>query len=165
MKFSGKIGAVSIGIPVYLTLGTWGFDYLLYPSVLVWLGPLWGGVVMTVLSAILCYLSFLFYDWSKQDWLGIEALKGLREGRGKSWFGKIFSWVFRKGDLAMLILLSIKVDPFVAVIYMRHGQGKYNGLSKRDWKIFIASFIISNLYWILSLSFLIGGAKWIWNHI
>jgi hypothetical protein len=54
-----------------------GFDYLLYPAVIWKLGPLLGGAIMSVASLLVCLGCLYFYDWSKRDWLGIEAIKDL----------------------------------------------------------------------------------------
>ncbi len=42
------------------------------------------------------------------------------------------------------------LTPFL-VTYMRHGAHQYNGLSKRDWWIFITSTVIGNVYWTLAV--------------
>ena len=164
LSLQKRIGIFGIGIFTNTVLDHL-FDYLLYPAVLIWLGTLWGGIVMTTLSAITCYLSLLFYDWSKRDWLGIETVKGLREKELQSWWGKIINWIFRKGDLGMMIILSIHFDPFIVTAYMRHGQHQYNGMSKRDWRIFFSSLIIGNLYLTTFLSCLITIVKWGWYQL
>jgi len=63
------------------------FDWFLYPAVIYWLGIFKGGVVMTILSMLACLAMMKFYDWSKRDWLGIEAIKGIREYQGNRRFG------------------------------------------------------------------------------
>ena len=42
-------------------------------------------------------------------------------------------------------------DPFIATVYMRKGISKYNGLSKRNWMIFIMSLIIGNGIWAITV--------------
>ncbi|MCK7474450.1 MAG: hypothetical protein MZV49_14915 [Rhodopseudomonas palustris] len=62
------------------------FDYALYPFVIYSFGILAGGLIMMVLSFAACQLTLWFYDWSKHDWLGIEAVKSPERlrGRGRS---------------------------------------------------------------------------------
>ena len=52
-----------------------------------------------------------------------------------------------KGEILALIALSLKFDPFIAIIYLRKGANNYDGLTKREWKIFLISWVIGNLYW------------------
>lgn len=104
---------------------------------------------MTLLSFLICWATFLFYDWAKKDWIGIETMKELKEYEGGRLSGKLLSWVMKKGDPVAILLLSIYFDPFITTAYMRRGAHKYDGLSKRDWSIFISSLLIGNLYWTL----------------
>jgi hypothetical protein len=125
------------------------WDYLLYPFLIWQLGLVFGGMVMTVLSMALCIFVVYFYDWMKTDWLGIETLKTMRELPGESWPGRIASKIFKKGDWAAFVFLSLTFDPFITTAYMRHGSHQFNGLTKRDWTIFRASGIVGNVYWTL----------------
>lgn len=125
----------------------YGFDYFLYPYVIWKYGTIEGGVVMTFLSFLICYLSIVFYDWAKQDWLGIETIKEVKEYDGRSMIGRFSSWILKKSDPLVLLFLSIKFDPFITTAYMRKGAEKYNGLGKRDWGIFMASLLVGNIYW------------------
>lgn len=65
--------------------------------------------------------------------------------------GKATSWLMKKSDTILMVILSIKFDPFITVVHIRHGAHQYNGLSWRDWKVFIASLIIGNVYWALAV--------------
>jgi hypothetical protein len=51
----------------------------------------------------------------------------------------------------MLVVLSVKFDPFITTIYMRRGAHQYRGMSRRDWGIFAASLAIGNLCWALAM--------------
>jgi hypothetical protein len=103
-----------------------------------------------MLAGIFCYLTFVFYDWSKKDWLGIETLKSLKNYDGAAKLGRMAAWVMKQGNPEIMLFLSIKYDAFITTAYMRKGSYEYNGLSKRDWTIFGVSFFISNLYWTLA---------------
>jgi len=136
----------------------YAFDYVLYPFVIYKLGPLNGGVVMAVL-AIAITLSILYiYDFLEKDWLGIETVKELVENffkeeevvARKSWKMKgkrLLYWVFHRNKIGQFLFLSIHFDPLITTIYMRPGYHLYNGLRKRDWKIFLGSTIVSNAWW------------------
>ncbi len=42
-----------------------------------------------------------------------------------------------------VILLSIKFDPFIVTVYLR--RGRFGGMSRRDWQIFLLSWLIGML--------------------
>lgn len=98
---------------------------------------------LAVISFFACYATLKFYDWSKTDWLGIEAVKTLKELEG-SRFKRLVARILTWGDSFAVIALSVIFDPFIVLIYMRHGANHYNGLTKRDWVIFLVSIVVSN---------------------
>ena len=104
-----------------------------------------------------------FYDWSKRDWLGIETIKGMKGYSGESRLGRITAWVLRRSDPVVLIFLSIKEDAFITLIYLRHGCHQFNGMSLRDWRIFLSSVVISNIYWTLAAYMGISLVEWLWQ--
>ncbi|MDO8729034.1 MAG: hypothetical protein Q7K26_04060 [bacterium] len=125
-----------------------GFYLLLYPTVIWYFGLFDGAGIMWCLSLLVCYLTILFYDWCKIDWLGIEALKEVGEGReGKGLFHRIIGWIFSRGELVVFLFISVKWNPFICFAFMRHGAHQYNGMTRRDWQIFIASVVVSNTWW------------------
>lgn len=144
-----KILIIFVGVFVNSVLLTYVYDYVFYPFMIWKLGVVKGGIIMIFLSTFVCYLLLLFYDWTKKDWLGIEAIKHIKDYGGNSRIGRAVSWVLKKGDFGIMVLLSIQFDPFITTAYMRRGSGQYNGLSKRDWKIFFSSAVIANVYWTL----------------
>lgn len=124
------------------------FDFLLYPLVIGLWGLKIGGGIMIVLSIVTSIAVIRFYDRTKKDWLGIEAVKSVRDGDQKTKLGRAISWLMKKGDPVALIGLSILYsEPVAITLYMRRGAYQYNGFSKRDWTIFLASVIISNVSW------------------
>ena len=125
------------------------FDFLAYPLVIAWLGPIPGGAIMTASSALFSWVVIILYRRSDRDWLGLEALRDLRDGAPpKSWMLRSTRSVLRRGQLVALVVLSIRFDPFVAVLYLRDGSAGERGLSARECRLFWASVLISNLYWI-----------------
>ena len=139
------------------------FDYLLYPFVIFRLGVWLGGAVMALLSLAFCLLSLKIYDWLKRDWLGIEAVKGLKDYTGPSRWRRTTAWMLQRGDPVACLFLSIKFDPFITTLYLR--RGAYNGLNRRDWKIFFASWLIANLYWTLACFGGVSMLVWLWKEV
>ncbi len=157
-----RLGLLSIGLPASWALG-FGFDFFLYTYIIYTYGILWGGLIMVILSFTFDYATMRFYDWSGKDWLGIETLKELRESNSESMWGKIIAWVMKKSDPVAMLVLSLNFSPFVVVAYMRRGAHQYNGLSKRDWWIFITSTVIGNMYWTLAIYMGITLVEKLWS--
>ncbi len=161
-KQKQRVGILGIGL-----LGKRGissaFDYVLYPYVIWKFGILEGGVIMAMLSFFACYLLILFYDWSQQDWLGIEAIKEAREYSGDAFIGRIISWMMKRGDGLMFLALTFYFDPLITTLYLRRGSRYFNGLNMKDWLVFISSTIIANAYWTAAVFFGISVVEYIWN--
>jgi hypothetical protein len=92
-------------------------------------------------------------------------MQGLREYEGTRRFGKIMSWALTKGNIVVFLVLSINLDPFITTAYMRKGKHQFNGMSKRDWTIFMGSLLISNAYWTLACFMGITIVEWAWKAI
>jgi hypothetical protein len=157
------------------------FNYGIYIPVIGFLGIVYGGGLMTILSFLTCYGILKFYDWSKTDWLGIEVAKDVREFgpewvkrlQAKSLIGKILWWPFsriilfllwslKKGGTIAFFALSIYTDPFTTTVYFR--KVAFDGLTKRDWLIFVASVLIGNIYWASRTYLIILVAKFGFNY-
>ena len=146
LREKARIGILGVGHFMNETFNFF-FDYILYSFVIWKFGPLWGSLIMGCLALATCYIMIRMYDWSKKDWLGLETIKQLKQFEGGSFFRRMISRILKKGDWAIFIFLSIQFDAFVTMIYMREGAHKYSGFSKRDWKIFFSSFLVSFIYW------------------
>jgi hypothetical protein len=164
MKAAARVAELTVGISTK-NLISYSFDYLLYPFVIYRLGLIKGGIVMMALSLLACVILLKFYDWSKRDWLGIETIKGLKDYQGDSKLGRFTAWILRRSDPVVFIFLSIKEDPFITLLYMRHGSHQYNGMSARDWRIFLGSVAISNIYWTLAAYMGISVVEWVWRAV
>ena len=153
-RFWPRLATFGIGLLIKKA-SDYAFDYLLYPAALIMLGYLSGGIAMTIASVVLNLLVIRAYDWAKRDFLLLETLKQLRTAdsthRGKRLLAKALS----KGDVAAFFILSWFEDAIVVTLYLRKGAGKFDGLSRRDWAIFWASTLVSNLMWAGSLISLI----------
>jgi len=136
----------------------YAFDYALYPFVIWKLGLPNGFFVMAGLAAAVNLLTVKFYDWLKKDWLGIEGIKELIDEFFKELeeeaamslrraMKKFLQIIFHRNLFGQFLFLSLKFDPLITTLYMRKGHARYNGFSKRDWKIFWGSVAVSNLWW------------------
>ena len=141
----------------------WPVSYVLYPFVIYTYGIVYGGFLMTLFSLLACLLTLKFYDWSKRDWLGIEAIKSLKTYTGDRRAGRLASWFLRKSDPIVFLFLTFWYDPFITAVYLR--KGKFNGMTGRDWLIFYGSLILCNGYWILACYMGITLVEWIWQGV
>jgi hypothetical protein len=158
--YKGRAAELTIGVAATYLINTL-FDLVLYPYVIYNFGIIKGGIVMTFLSFLACIGIMKFYDWSKRDWIGIEAIKDLKGYEGEKKIGRFTSWFLKRSEPVIFIFLSIQYDPFVTTAYLRHG--KFNGMSRRDWSIFTASVVISNAYWTLAVYMGISLVEWAWK--
>ena len=145
-RIVARIATLGAGLGAFSGL-TIAFDYLLYPFVIWRLGPLAGGALMTAASLLVCLALLRLYDWSKRDWLGIEAVKAAREYHGPSPFRDALARLLRFGDWGAFFVLSIQFDPFVTVIYMRRGSSHFGGLRGPEWRVFLLSSLVGTAYW------------------
>lgn len=159
--WKGQFTLISIGHAVNKIL-VYPFDYLLYPYIIWKCGLIKGAVAMTILSLFYCWVTILFYNWAKTDFLGLEMLKQVREYRGSHVFGKLFGWVLSKGDAAVFVFLSTR-DPFMATIYMRKGDDAYSKMKQRDWLLLISSVVIGNAYWAIAMYLGVSLAVYVWT--
>lgn len=136
-------------------------DYGLYPYAIYQFGIFRGGAAMAAFSLLVCIVVLWLYDWSKRDWLGIEAIKRMKSYEGKSRSGRFLVWLMQKGDPVAVVALSIKFYPFITMLYLRRGE--FNGMRRRDWTILLASWVIGNVYWILVCYMGISLVAWGWR--
>lgn len=59
-----------------------------------------------------------------------------------------------------LLSISIKENAFITMIYLRNGSHQYNGMARRDWRNFLASLAIANIYWTLAAYMRISVVAW-----
>lgn len=159
-----RIAELALGLSANQLI-VWSGDYILYPFIIYTFGILKGGVLMVLISFIICFLTMKFYDWAKRDWLGIEAIKEIKTYKGKRKIGRFTSWIMKKSDPVVFLFMSVKFDPFITTAYLRKGANQFNGMSKRDWKIFIGSLILSNAYWTLACYMGITLVEWGWKMV
>ncbi len=154
-----RLGTLSIGVAfMYITNKL--FDFALYPYVIYQAG-LWGGGIMTALSALACLLILKFYDYSKRDWLGIETIRDLKNFNGQHRAGRVLAQILRRGDPFAFVTLSIYADPFITTVWLRYER--FGQMTARDWRIFWCSVLLSNVFWTLSCWLGINVIQWFWQ--
>lgn len=163
-RWHRRVRDLAVGLTAFTALNQI-FDYVLYPFAIYKLGLLAGGLLMTTLALGINILVLRAYDWSKRDWLGIETIKSCKVYSGKSRIVGFFARLLKKSDLAAFLFLSLKEDSFVTMVYLRHGSHQYNGMSRRDWRIFLASHLFSNLYWAMVAYTGISLFEWGWKAV
>lgn len=133
------------------TVINYSFDFVLYPFALYKLGVVVGFFTMMLLSFLFCWGYFIVYDYLKRDFLGIEFSKekmnSIINSQDQTGVKLLLVKVLRKSNVFLFVFLSVYFNPFVAVAFNRKGTFAYNGLSARDWRLFILSLIISNGFW------------------
>lgn len=140
-----RIGILALGLTANTAM-VYGYDFIVYPYLIVTHGLFLGWIYATIGSIVLCLGTLWFYDLTKQDWLGIETIKLIRDEPANGRIRKFFHSVVSRGDALAFLLLSLKYDPFITTVYMRHGSGNHT-MTARDWKIFWAGAVVSNVWW------------------
>lgn len=183
-----SLGKLAFARALYQAID-WTLDNPVYIATIVWLGPLYGFLTMTVVAGLLNSVYLLIYQRTGIDWLGINAVKKAALVAGERdhiqrlwdmrcrWFwlrwlyltvvalpllaAQILLWGINRGPIITFIVLSIFQDSFVATAYFRHG--KEGPLDRRDWNIFFASLIVSNLWWTLRWGVVIELFRLVWT--
>lgn len=148
-SYIDKVKLWATGISSYYIL-TYFYDYFVVSFLLLYFGLVKGVVITMILSVIVDLGTLKFYDWLKKDWLALETLKDLQNK--KNLVGKLFYFVRNKSTFITVIVLSLTSNAFMVTAYMRKGSFKYNGLTKRDWQIFLFSSLLTNLYWVFIIA-------------
>lgn len=167
-----RLGTLATGYTVK-KLEEFLFDTVLYAYVVfvctqaygVAHGSLVAFAIMMPLSAIACVIYLKIYDSLKTDYLGLEALKALKDSTSSSLAARVGRKLLRSGDLGAFFLLSLQGDAFMTVIYLRRGDNSYNGMTRRDWMIFFSSIFVSNAYWTLRWVAIVEVVVYLWHLI
>lgn len=134
------------------------FDYVLYPVAIAFMGPITGGVIMTVFAVILNYIFVLVYNATDADWFGFEWARMQEEKLHQDIKGKMLRAALKSGRWGAFVFLSWW-DPFMAFVFMQGRKPKNYHFTKHDWTIFFAANIIGNLIWITMVSGAVGIVK------
>ena len=130
-----------------LTAVSFTIDDILWPAVMLWQGAIAGGITMFFVALLANLILIWAYDKLKRDVLAFEALHELTEQGQTSFFKRILVWFIKAGKVPAFIAISF-YDPFLSVIYMRKGVGKYT-MEARDWGYFALAMVIGCVGWTL----------------
>ena len=173
IKHKKRIIEVGVGRISYQAFNTL-FDDVAWPAMIIWLG--WkGGLIMSGISLVQCALTLMWYQRKGRDWLGIGLMEAAREN-GYEIIKKFFTiktksfkdipldlvkivsvvpvlfiwialWLMKKNKTLAFFGLGMIQDPFEVTAYFKHADFSNKNLTKRDWMIFLASWLWTNIYW------------------
>ena len=149
-----RLAQIGTGRALYAAFN-WLFDNVLYVYVVMTLGVLKGGALMMGLSFIQCAATLVAYQRMRIDWLGAGLLFEIKRKPARTRLENVLVWASDRHPAIIFTLLCVLQDPFITAAYFKHGS--FGRLSGRDWTLFVAAVIVSNLYWIFAAS-LIGQA-------
>ena|SRR3989344_478409 len=145
IRWGKRIGILVLGLTTNIAM-VYGYDFIVYPYLMVTYGLFLGWLYAVIGSTVLCLGCLWFYDLTKQDWLGIEAIKLIRDEPATGRVRRFFQDIADRGDMLAFFFLSLKYDPFITTVYMRRGSGNHI-MTARDWKIFWSGIVVSNAWW------------------
>jgi hypothetical protein len=129
------------GFILWQSVDNW-VDFIVYPAVLVALGPLKGFATMVVFTLMLNLTYMAINKHTETDWTFIERINGF------SWVKRVTGWNiggWSPGKAIIFFVLSLKFDSFIATSFL-FGK-KINFRSVKFWAVFIISHILANLLW------------------
>ena len=157
-KFAEKVAGWTT-----LTVTSIFIDDVLWPAVMLWQGAVYGGITMFWVALLGNLILIWAYDKIKRDLLAFEALRELTEQEQTSWGKRLLVKFIKAGKVPAFIAISF-YDPFLSVIYMRKGAGKYT-MEKRDWGYLALAMVIACVGWTLCWQGVIVTTKAIWHLI
>lgn len=144
-----KLGVVGTGFLTVEAINQ-SFDWILFPLVIGFFGPIKGGAVMFVIALTLNFSLILVYNKTKSDWFGFEWLRN-KEAETETRTSKIVRVALRFGRWPGFVLLSWE-DPFKAFVFIRGRSSAENGFDRTDWIVFLSANLIGVLIWIIMVS-------------
>jgi len=145
IRWLQRIGILVLGLSANKAIVYW-YDFTVYPDLIASYGLVRGWLYAAVGSVVLCLGSLWFYNLTKQDWLFLETFKEVRDGHAVGRIRKFFQDLAHRGDALAFFFLCLWQDAFIITVYMRKGSGNY-AMTARDWKIFWASTLITEIWW------------------
>lgn len=70
-------------------------------------------------------------------------------------------WLLIPNNRSSRVLLSLRFDPFIVTVYLR--RGRFGGMTRRDWRIFLLSWLIGNAWWSIVVFTGLSAVQWLWN--
>jgi len=161
-KFNSRLATLIVGWGTATTTAVI-IDEVLWTPAILWLGPITGGIVMTIIALVVNITLIWAYDTLKRDFLSFEALREMQENDQKGFWKKLLVKALKAGKIPAFFALSL-YDPFLAVIFFRKGVNSYK-MTKRDWLNFVTSMIIACLGWTIICSTFAWVIKLVWGYL
>ncbi len=120
------------------------FDFAVFPFVLLWLGSVWGWVLLTLFSFVINYYFIRIYKRVGLDAL-VKWIHDIKGGEAKGIWEVFMRHVFRLGHIPTFILLSWE-DPSKAFFYLR-GHKLKEKFSVVDWQVMILATAVGTAIW------------------
>jgi len=153
------------------------YDRVAYPAIMLALGDLRGGIIAGLGAMVICVAFLLHYEKTGSQWIAStedvigQIIKRIRKIESYNIILKIIFFIPRifmqlslssvaKRGVLGFIVLSCMSDPFVTLSFFKKNR---NGLTKKDWMIFMLSGLIANVYWILYTSVILVFVRAIWK--
>lgn len=140
------------------------FDYGVYTSVVAFYGIIVGGTIMWVAAFVLDVSLMHVYSYFGKDIFGFELIAGWREYEGGSPWKLLRRKILSMSDPVVFLFITVSANPFLATVYMRKTDKARKGMDRRDWKLFLVSFVVSNLAWTLFSDLISPMTKSIWHY-
>ncbi len=155
------------------------YDRVAYPAIMLALGDLRGGIIAGLGAMVICLAFLLHYEKTGSQWISStedvigQIIKRIRKIESYNIILKIIFFIPRifmqlslnsvaaRGALGFVVL-SCMSDPFVTLSFFKKNR---NGLTKKDWMIFMLSGLIANVYWILYTSVILVFVRALWKAV
>lgn len=157
-----RLAQIGTGHALYATFN-WVFDNILYVYVVYTLGVLRGGALMMAASFVQCAVTLVVYQRMRIDWVGTGLLAEIRAKPTRTRVENALVWASNRHPGVIFTLLCVFQDPFITAAFFK--QGSFERLSRRDWAIFVAAVLVSNLYWIFVASLIGQAVAVLWRFI
>jgi hypothetical protein len=157
-----RLAQVSAGHTLYAAFN-WVFDNVLYVYAVFTLGVFRGGALMMTLSLLQCALTLLVYQRMRIDWVGVGWLADIRRKTLRSRAEETLVWASNRHPALIFTALCILQDPFITTAYFK--QGSFLLLKSRDWVVFLAAVVVSNVYWIFAAALIGQTVAALWKFI
>lgn len=103
---------------------------------------------MLAASLVLELGTLLLYRKSQVDVLGLNAIKALLDAQPRPATERLVRCALERSGWIVFVTLSLVSHPFVVTAYFGN-QSELVELRRRDWALFMSSFVLGHAAWIL----------------
>jgi len=128
-------------------------EFVVSPAAIIDFGLVMGTAFLMAFSFVVCIVFITIYDWvgnqGVRDLLGYEAIRDIGGRFGRRLGHQANSFWDKTFKFGVFLYLSIMNDPMTCTLVLRK-SGVYR-MSRRDWRNFIWSVLVSNVAWGLMI--------------